>query len=80
MSKRQDKIAAARKEQQKFLAERKAIQWGIFNSNFEAGLKIYEANKGKLSEEERATIEKEIEENRAALKKLEDEINQATEA
>ena len=54
MSKRQDKIAAARKEQQKFLAERKAIQWGIFNSNFEAGLKIYEANKGKLSEEERA--------------------------
>ena len=80
MSKRQDKIAANQAEADAFVSERRAIQVAIFEQNFETGLKIYEANKDKLSKEEAAMLEVEIERNRALIEKLKSGLNTATEA
>jgi len=80
VSKRQDKIAANQAEADAFVSERRAIQVAIFEQNFETGLKIYEANKDKLSKEEAAMLEVEIERNRALIEKLKSGLNTATEA
>lgn len=80
MSKRQEKIAAKQAEADAFVSERRAIQIAIFEQNFETGLKIYEANKDKLSKEEAAILEVEIEKNRTLIEKLKSGIHTATEA
>jgi len=80
MSKRQEKIAANQAEANAFVNERRAMQIAIFEQNFETGLKIYEANKDKLSEEEAAMLEVEIERNRTLIEKLKNDLNKATEA
>ncbi len=80
MSKRQEKIAAKQAEAAAFVNERRAMQIAIFEQNFETGLKIYEANKDKLSEEEAAMLEVEIERNRTLIEKLKNDLNTATKA
>lgn len=80
MSKRQEKIAAKQAEAAAFVNERRAMQVAIFEQNFETGLKIYEANKDKLSEEEAAMLEVEIERNRTLIEKLKNDLNTATKA
>jgi hypothetical protein len=56
------------------------VQLAIFEQNFETGLKIYESNKDKLSEEEAAMLEVEIERNRTLIEKLKNDLNKAAEA
>lgn len=80
MSKRQEKIASNQAEADAFVSERRAIQIAVFEQNFETGLKIYEANKDKLSKEEAALLEVEIERNRTLIEKLKNDLNKATEA
>lgn len=80
MSKRQEKIAAKQAEAAAFVSERRAIQIAIFEQNFETGLKIYEANKDKLTEEQAAMLQVEIERNRTLIEKLKNDLNKATEA
>ena len=75
MSKTKEKRARRLAEQQAFLKERKAMQLMIFESNFDAGVKVFEQNKDKLSAEDIEKIEKEIEENRALIDKLRREID-----
>lgn len=80
LSKRQEKIAAKQAEAAAFVSERRAIQIAIFEQNFETGLKIYEANKDKLTEEQAAMLQVEIERNRTLIEKLKNDLNKATEA
>ena len=61
MSKTQDKRAARVAEQQEFIKKRRIAQLAVFESNFNAGLQFYNDNKDKMSEEEIALIDKEIE-------------------
>jgi pyruvate formate-lyase activating enzyme-like uncharacterized protein len=70
MSKRQEKIAARQSEQHEFLKERRQLQIAVFESNFNVGLNFYQENKDKMSEEEIALIEAEIETNRKLLDEL----------
>lgn len=70
MSNRQDKIAARQSEQHEFLKERRQLQIAVFESNFNVGLNFYQENKDKMSEEEVALIEAEIEANRKLLDEL----------
>ena len=80
MSKRQEKAAANQAEANAFLNERRTVQLAMFEQNFETGLRIYEANKDKLSEEEAAMLEIEIERNRTLIEKLKNDLNKAAEA
>lgn len=75
MSKRQEKIAQRMEEQQTFLRARKTIQLQMFENALEFGLKVYEDNKDKLSAEDVSKIEAQLEENRALIKKLRDELD-----
>jgi hypothetical protein len=70
MSNRQDKIASRQAEQHEFLKERRQLQIAVFESNFNVGLNFYQENKDKMSEEEVALIEAEIESNRKLLDEL----------
>jgi pyruvate formate-lyase activating enzyme-like uncharacterized protein len=70
MSKRQEKIAGRQSEQHEFLKERRQLQIAVFESNFNVGLNFYQENKDKMSEEEVALIESEIEANRKLLEEL----------
>ena len=67
MSKTQEKKAARLAEAAEFVKERRVRNLEIFESNFEVGLKIYEQNKDKLSPEEIAHMESEIERQREIL-------------
>jgi hypothetical protein len=64
MSKTQDKRAARKAEAEAFVKERRENQLAMFESNFATGMMFYEQNKHKMSEEEQALIEQEIEKNR----------------
>jgi hypothetical protein len=75
MSKTQDKRAQRKAEQQEFLLVRKAMQLAMFEQALEAGLAVYENNKDKLSEEDIAKIEAQLEENKQLIEKLRSEIN-----
>lgn len=75
MSKTQEKRARRLAEQQAFLKERRETQLTVFEYNFNVGLKLFEDNRDKMSEEEIQAIEKEIEENRALIDKLRREID-----
>jgi pyruvate formate-lyase activating enzyme-like uncharacterized protein len=70
VSKRQEKIASNIAEQHEFLKERRQLQIAVFESNFNVGLNFYQENKDKMSEEEVALIEAEIESNRKLLDEL----------
>lgn len=75
MSKTQEKRARRKAEQQAFLRERKEMQLAMFEQAFDTGLRIYEANKEKLSAQEVEVIEKDIEANRALIDKLRRELD-----
>lgn len=70
MSKRQEKIEARKAEQQAFIAQRRKMQLAIFQTNFDVGMKLYEANKDKMSPEEIELVEIEIQKNKELLDKL----------
>jgi len=80
MSKRQDKIEANIKEQQEFLAARKAQQLIMLERAYEVGLKIYEDNKDKMSPEEIEMIERLKDEQLHLLEQLRNEANKNPEA
>lgn len=67
VSKKQDKKAANIAEAAAFVKERRVRNLEIFESNFQVGLRIYEENKDKLSPEEVAHMESEIERQRETL-------------
>ena len=75
MSKTQDKKAQRIADAQEFVAERRKMQLEILEQNYEAGVRIYEAQKDKLSPEEVEQIEAMKAEQRAALDKLREQIN-----
>ena len=68
MSKTQEKKAARLSEAQEFVKQRRVRNLEIFESNFEVGLKVYEANKDKLTPEQVAEMEDEIERNQNLIK------------
>lgn len=72
MSKRQNKIAERQADQHEFLKERRQLQIAVFESNFNVGLNFYQENKDKMSKDEIAMIEAEIESNRKLLDDLKD--------
>jgi hypothetical protein len=80
MSNRQEKIQQKIAERNDFITERRKVQLAIFESNFEAGRKMYEDNKDKITPEQAAILEKQVEENRELLEKLRDEAYPRTEA
>jgi hypothetical protein len=59
MSKRQEKIALRKAEQQEFIKQRRLQELAMLEAQFKYGLELYEANKEKLSEEEIAKMEEE---------------------
>lgn len=80
MSKTQDKRAQRKAEQQEFIRARRIQQLYLFEQALEAGVRIYETNKEKLSESEIEAIEKQLEENRTLVEKLKSEIDSPTKA
>lgn len=75
MSNKQEKKEQRVKERKEFLNERRKIQLAVFQLNFDKGLAFYENVKEKLSAEEVAVIEAQIEENKALIEKLKSEID-----
>lgn len=75
MSKRQEKIEARKAEQKEFIAQRRKIQLAVFKTNFEVGLRLYEQNKDKMSPEEIALVEIEIEKNKKLIEEIEKEAD-----
>lgn len=80
MSKTQEKRARRKAEQQEFLMARKTLQLAMFEQALEAGLAVYENNKDKLSEDDIAKIEAQLEENKQLIAKLREEIDKTTQA
>lgn len=70
MSKTQEKRAQRKAEQEAFIKQRRVDQYTAFQANFDAGLKIYEANKDKLTLEQIAELDAEIERNLEQLKEF----------
>lgn len=68
VSKTQEKRAARLAEAEEFVKQRRVRNLEIFESNFNVGMKVYEENKDKLSPEEVAHMEEEIERNQALIK------------
>ena len=60
MSKTQEKKARNIAEAAEFIKERRQVQMAVFESNFETGVQVYEANKDKMSPEEIAVVETEM--------------------
>lgn len=67
MSKTQDKRAARKAEAEEFVRQRREAQITMFENNFEVGLRFYQENKDKMSADEQALIEQEIEKNRKLI-------------
>lgn len=67
MSKTQDKRAARKAEAEEFVKQRREAQITMFENNFEVGLRFYQENKDKMSEDEQLLIEQEIEKNRKLI-------------
>ena len=70
MSKAQEKKDRNIAEAAKFIKERHQVQMAVFESNFEAGVQIFLANKEKMSPEEIEVVEKEMKEAQALIDKL----------
>ena len=62
MSKRQMKIAKNKEEQEKFLEERAAVQFALFERNFLAAKEVYEREKERedLDDATKSAIEAQI--------------------
>ena len=67
MSKTQEKRALRKAESEDFVKQRRQAALSMFERNFEVGMKIYEDNKDKMSPEEIATLEAEIESAKKAV-------------
>lgn len=67
MSKTQEKRARRAAEREAFIKERRQVQLAVFESNFNVGLEFFKNNKDKMSPEEIAQIEGEIEKNRKLI-------------
>ena len=72
MSKTQEKRARRAAERDAFIKERRQVQLEVFESNFNVGLEFFEANKDKMSPEEVAQVEEEIEKNRQLIQEWKD--------
>lgn len=70
LSKTQEKRALRKAEAETFVRERRKTQIDLFEHNFATGLRFYEENKEKMSEEECAVIEAEIEKNRKLIEEF----------
>jgi hypothetical protein len=70
MSKAQEKKDRNIAEAAKFIKERRQVQMAVLESNFEAGVQIYLANKEKLSPEEIEVLEKDMEEAKGVMDRL----------
>lgn len=75
MSNRQDKIERRKAEQQLFLSARRSQQLMMLEQAYETGLRIYEANKDKMSPEEIEQVEKMKAEQIALLEQIRNEAN-----
>jgi hypothetical protein len=76
MSKRQEKIEAAKFKQKEFLLDRKKMQLMMFEQAFEAGKHIYESNKEQIPANEIEQIEAQMKENQDIIDKLREEIGE----
>ena len=70
MSKAQEKKDRNIAEAAEFIKERRQVQMAVFESNFDAGVQVYQANKEKLSPEEIEVIEKDMAGAKALIDKL----------
>jgi hypothetical protein len=75
MSNRQNKIQASIDNQQEFISASRQQQLMMLEQAYETGLKIYEANKDKMSPEEIEQIEKMKAEQLELLEKVKNEIH-----
>lgn len=80
MSNRQDKIKANIDSQQEFLSARRTQQLMMLEQAYETGLRIYEANKDKMSPEEIKQIEGMKAEQLELLEKVRNDINPSPKA
>jgi hypothetical protein len=74
-SKTQEKRAQRQAEADAFVKERRKTQISIFEQNFDTGMRFYLENKDKMSEEEQALIEVEIEKNRKMVEEFKEKWN-----
>jgi pantothenate kinase-related protein Tda10 len=74
-SKTQEKRAQRQAEADAFVKERRKTQISIFEQNFDTGMRFYLENKDKMSEEEQALIEVEIEKNRKVVEEFKEKWN-----
>lgn len=70
MSKSQEKKDRNIAEAAEFIKERRQVQMAVFESNFEAGVHLFLANKEKMSPEEVEGVEKQMQEAQALIDKL----------
>jgi len=75
LSKTQEKRAQRKAEADAFVKERRKTQISIFEQNFDTGMRFYLENKDKMSEEEQALIEVEIEKNRKVVEEFKEKWN-----
>ena len=75
MSKTQEKRARRQAEADDFVRERRKTQITMFENNFDTGMRFYMENKEKMSEEEQALIESEIEKNRKLIEEFKEKWN-----
>ena len=75
MSKTQEKRARRKAEAEEFVRERRKKQIAIFEHNFETGLRYYEDNKDKMSEEEQAIITLQIQANHDLITEFKEKWN-----
>jgi pantothenate kinase-related protein Tda10 len=75
LSKTQEKRAQRQAEADAFVKERRKTQISIFEQNFDTGMRFYLENKDKMSEEEQALIEVEIEKNRKVVEEFKEKWN-----
>ena len=75
LSKTQQKRAQRKAEAEAFVQERRKTQISIFEQNFDTGMRFYLDNKDKMSEEEQALIEVEIEKNRRVVEEFKEKWN-----
>jgi hypothetical protein len=80
MSKRQEKIAFRKAEQQEFIAARLSQNLATFEHNFNVGVELYEANKDTFSEEQKALIEAEMDKNRNLIDEIKRQATARAEA
>jgi hypothetical protein len=80
MSNTQDKKKARMEEAQAFIKERRQLQYDVLEHNFNVGVKVYESNKDKMSEEEIEKIESMMAEQKAALERIRLEAYPTTKA